>query len=180
MKKNVIINGLIAGAITAGFLMISVGTSSGSMDMEYGMLLGYASMILAFSLIFVAVKNVRDHHNEGIISFGKAFTIGFYISLIASTMYVVAWMIDYHFFIPDFMDKYIAATIKAAEEKGMSEEELSTQLANMEYYKEMYKNPLFVFLFTYTEILPVGLLVSLIAAAVLKRNLKRKSVEQVS
>jgi hypothetical protein len=69
------------------------------------MLIGYASMLIAFSLVFVGIRNYRDKFNEGVISFGKAFKIGIMIVLIASTMYVVAWLIDYFFFIPDFFNR---------------------------------------------------------------------------
>src|ERR1017187_9822075 len=70
------------------------------------MLIGYASMLVALSLVFVGIRNYRDKYNNGVISFGKAFKIGIMIVLIASTIYVVAWLIDYFFFIPDFMEKY--------------------------------------------------------------------------
>ena len=63
------------------------------------MVVGYSAMILAFSFVFVGVKNFRDKENAGVITFGKAFQIGFLIALIASSMYVITWMVDYYFFI---------------------------------------------------------------------------------
>ncbi len=134
------------------------------------MLAGYAAMILSFSLVFVGVKNFRDKQNDGIISFGKAFKIGFLIALIASTMYVIAWMIDYYFFIPDFMDKFCSQAIASSKASGASQAEINAQTAEMDTYKEMYKNPFGVILLTYMEILPVGLVVSLISALILKKK----------
>lgn len=134
------------------------------------MVVGYSAMILAFSLVFVGVKNFRDKENAGIITFGKAFQIGFLIALIASTMYVVTWLVDYYFFIPDFMEKFCTQAIETAKANGASNAEIKAQTAEMENYKEMYKNPLGVIFLTYMEILPVGLVVSLISALILKRQ----------
>ena len=111
MKKNVIVYGLISGVAIAVWTVISIGYCYSSGSFEGSMVLGYGAMLLAFSLIFVGVKNYRDKYNGGIISFGKAFTMGLYIALIASTIYVLAWMIDYYVFIPDFMDKYTACLL---------------------------------------------------------------------
>jgi len=58
------------------------------------MLVGYAAMLLAFSLVYVGVKSYRDRENGGVICFGKAFQVGLLISLVASTIYVITWMID--------------------------------------------------------------------------------------
>jgi hypothetical protein len=137
---------------------------------EGSMLVGYASMILAFSLIFVGIKNYRDKHNNGAISFGQAFKIGLFITLIASTFYVVTWMIEYHYFIPDFMEKYTAVTLEGLKKEGASQAEITEKTKEMAQYTEMYKNPVMVFFFTYLEVLPVGLLVTLICALLLKRK----------
>ncbi len=108
MKKNIIIYGLIAGIIVSVLMLSTVNYIShceGNVDYGTSMLIGYASMLIAFSLVFVGIRNYRDKYNGGVISFGKAFKIGSMIVLIASTIYVVAWMIDYFFFIPDFAEK---------------------------------------------------------------------------
>lgn len=168
MKKIVIVSGLIAGLILAIVMFTSLYLFDD--HFSYGMLIGYSSMLLAFSLIFVAVKTWRDKYNNGIISFGKAFKIGLFISLIASSMYVLAWTIEYYFFIPDFMDQYTAHIINKAKADGASAAEILKQTTDMARFKEMYKNPVMMALLTYTEVLPVGLLISLICAFILRRK----------
>ena len=71
-----------------------------TVDYNTSMLIGYASMLIAFSLVFVVICNYRDKCNERVINFGKAFRTGIMIVLIASTIYVVAWLIDYFFSYP--------------------------------------------------------------------------------
>lgn len=170
MKKIVIVFGSISGFIVTAMMVYAASLCYTSAEFESSMVLGYAAMILAFSLIFVGIKNFRDKHNEGVITFGNAFKIGLYITLIASTMYVVVWLIDYYLFIPDFMDKYSAHMLKEAEAGGATQPELETKAAEMADFKEMYQNPVFVVLITYSEIIPVGLVVSLIGALILKRK----------
>ena len=174
MKKTVIVCGLIAGFIVSAIMIISIVTCYNNPDMKGSMLLGYASMILAFSMVFVGIKNTRDNYYGGVISFGKAFKTGLFITLIASTIYVLAWLIEYYAFIPDFMEKYTAHALNAAKESGMTPAEIEKQVKDMETYKELYKNPLFVILLTYAEILPVGLLVVLAASLILKRKEKKE------
>lgn len=134
------------------------------------MLVGYASMLVAFSLVFVGIRNYRDKYNAGVISFGKAFKIGFMIALIASTIYVIVWMIDYFFFIPDFMDRFSAHQLEELKASGISQKELDKEAADMASFMTLYKNPLFNALITYIEILPMGLVVTLISSLILKRK----------
>lgn len=173
MKKNVLVFGLISGAIVSTIMAISMITiAECNPEVSLGntsMIIGYLSMLISFSLIFVAIKNFRDKQNNGIISFGKAFGMGLLIALIASTMYVITWAFVYHFFMPDFMDKYTAHMIEAAK-KTATPAELEATIKQMGEYKEMYKNPVFFSLMSYAEIFPVGILVSLIAALILKRK----------
>lgn len=162
--------GLIAGIIVSVLMVLSMMRCYNDPNLEHSMLIGYASMLLAFSLIFVGIKNYRDKYNGGSVTFGKAFKIGALISLIASTLYVAAWLVDYYVFMPDFMDKYVAQALREAETDGASPAELAKMAKELASNQEMYKNPIMVVFFTYMEILPVGILVSLIAALILKRK----------
>jgi len=171
MKKVVITCGLIAGAISVALMGIGIGLFDKN-HTETSEIIGYTSMLLSASLIFVGIKIFRDKHNGGIVSFGKAFLIGLYISLIASTIYVAAWALEYKFIFPDFLDNYSAIMIAKAKASGAGPEKIAAQLKQLAMYRDMYKNPIFFTLLTYAEYLPVGLIISLIAALILKKSSK--------
>jgi uncharacterized membrane protein len=170
MKKNVTVFGLIAGLIVSTLMVLSMARCYSDPNLEHSMLIGYASMVLAFSFIFVGIKNYRDKYSDGLITFGKAFKIGLYISLIASSIYVIVWLIDFYVFIPDFMDRYVAQALREAKASSASAAELAKKTKELASNQELYKNPIMVILFTYMEILPVGILISLVAALILKRK----------
>lgn len=171
MDKNTLLYGLIAGLIVSVILVVSTTLCYSNPNFQSNMYIGFGAMFIAFSMIFVGVKNFRDKQNNGVISFGKAFKIGFFIALIASTLYVLVWLVEYYFFIPDFMDKYTAHVLKEAYAEGGSQATINAKIAEMNTYKEMYKNPLYVVLLTYMEILPLGLVLSVISAAVFKKKI---------
>ena len=171
MKRTVFVFGLFAGLIVAAtmgiFMAICYKDPASSMGTG-SMIIGFLSMIIAFSLIYVGVKNYRDKQLNGSISFGKAFQMGLLITFVASTIYVITWAILYKFVMPDFMDIYSAEMVRqAGEESAAAAQAKADEMAK---YKEMYKNPILFILFTYVEILPVGLLISLITALILKRK----------
>lgn len=165
MKKNVLIYSLIAGTILSVNMILLINLFYSNPDFQSNALVGYAAMVVIFSLIFFGVRNFRNKQLGGYISFAKALKTGFLIALIASTMYVVTWLIYYYNFVPDFMDRYTEYALK-----NCSPADLPKQTAEMAEFKEMYKNPFFVVLITYSEVLPVGLVVSLISAFILKRK----------
>ena len=173
MKKNILTYGIIAGILVSVFMLVSINYFShceGTVDYNTSMLIGYASMLVAFSLVFVGIRNYRDKFNGGVISFGKAFKVGILMVLVASTIYVLAWMVDYFFFIPDFMDKLSAQMLAELKATGASPAEINEKTAEMAKFSTMYKNPFFNAMMTYAEILPVGLVVTLISSLVLKRK----------
>lgn len=172
MKKTVLKYGLWAGGLVSVIMMTSMILCYKQPEMWMGnaaMIVGFGSMLLAFSFIYVAIKHYRDKLNDGYISFGKAFKIGFLVTLIASTMYVATWALVYNFYMPDFMEVYVAHTQQQAEASGTLAE-AQAKAAEMEQYKQWYKNPLLFALITYSEIMPVGLLVTLISSLILMRK----------
>lgn len=175
MKRTVLVFGAIAGLIVSAFMAISMAlmsSASGGSDHGSGaMLIGYTSMIVAFAFVFVGIKNYRDKQNGGIITFVKGFWLGFLISFIASTMYVITWAIEFHVFLPDFMDKYAAMQVKEVQSSGLSGPAYDEAIKSIEGTAYEYKhNPLVFTMYTYLEILPVGILISLISALILKRK----------
>jgi hypothetical protein len=174
MKKTITVFGLIAGVILASFLFATVPFMK-NMDadsMTTSMFINYTVQILTFSLIFFAIRQYRDKHNNGLISFGKAFRIGLWISLIGSAFYVVTWAIIYNTMIPDFMDIMGAAQVEAAIEKGASATEVSDIRQQIADGKEMYSTWYGFAGITLLEIFPTGFVVSIVSALVLKRKQK--------
>ena len=177
MNKTIWIYGVIAGVISVSWGVVSDGFVGNHLSLNTRMLFGYATMILAFSLIFVAIKNYRDTQNQGAITFGKALGIGLFITLIASTVYVVVWMIDFKYFVPDFGEKYTAQVLAEMKANGASTAAIQKETAETTATMTKYKtSTVFRILVTYSEIVPVGIVVSLIAALILRKNSKLATV----
>ena len=170
MKKNILLFGSISGLIitTIGASMATV--CNNNPEYESNEVLGYAGLIIAFSFIFFGIRNFRDKHNNGTITFGQAFKMGFLMALVAATMYVVVWLFYYYLFIPGFFDQYIQHVLYEAKLKGLTEGELAEKAKEMADFKELYKNPLFVILISYAEVLPIATVIAVISALILKRK----------
>jgi len=164
MKKTILSFGLLSGLILGLFIIFVTLVHTGNA------IWGYTAQVIAFAFIYAGIRNYRDKYNEGLISFGKAFRIGLGITLIGATVYVVAWCIDFYCFIPDFMEKYAAVLIKEARDSGLTGAALDKKIAGINKMGDLYKSPVMVVLFTYAEVLPVGIGISLLAALILKRK----------
>ena len=176
MKRSIIVFGTIAGVIISTFMGISMALMGCSSDgnMTGSMSIGFSAMAVSFSFVFIGIKNFRDKQNGGVLTFGKAFLLGFMISLVASTLYVATWAVEYHCFMPDFMDKYTAMQAKQLQESGVSGTALDEALKTMADESYKYKhNPFFFAMYTYMEILPVGILITLISSLILKRKVAK-------
>ncbi len=172
MRKLVWTYGVGAGLVMAVLLAISIPMMKNSLSTgtSTGEFLGYLSMILALSVIFFAIKSYRDRHMQGRISFAKAFKIGLFITLITSAIYTLAWMFLSDWIYPDFMSDYMTGVLNGMQSEGASEAEMAAKRTDMEKYVAMFENPLIKIGVTFLEIFPVGLVVSLVAALILKNN----------
>ena len=166
MKKFVLTYGLIMGAIfSAGTIYMSELLFYKNPEIKSNDLLGYVVMVIIYSLIFIGIRNYRNNQQNSAISFKKAFKTGAMITLIASTLYVAICLIYLYQFAPDYMEKYTDYVLRHT-----SPAELEAKTQSMEDFKIMYKNPIFVILLTYAEILPIGLVVSLISSFILRKK----------
>lgn len=169
MKKIVLIYGIIAGIINLAVSYLVFVVLGDAFSHSQNEVMGYLVMIVALSIIFVAIKQYRDKNLGGVIKFKTAFLVGLYISLIAGTIYVANWEVYMQTAGSDeFIEQYQTSMINNMKADGASEEDIQKQLEKNEYYKEMYSNTFFRILITYSEILPVGLLISLLSAFLLK------------
>lgn len=175
MKKTVITFGLISGLIiiVLGYTTTSLFTDeSGKMDFSKGELFGYINMIVALSMIFFGVRQYRERYLGGKISFGQAFKAGLFITLIASILYVIGWLVYYHSSeaAQTFPAQYLEHMKAKWASAGMSTEEITQKAQGFEKNMEMFKNPVIMAGMTLMEIFPVGLLITLLTAFILKRK----------
>ncbi|NBP69571.1 MAG: DUF4199 domain-containing protein [Cytophagia bacterium] len=171
MKKIILINGLIAGALVSLMLVITQYIfRSNNTTLDYGMLIGFSTMIIALSLIFVAIKTYRDRHQNGAITFGKAFQIGILIAVMASFMYATTWEIYFNTAGADFVEWYTKAQMDKLAQEGASEAAIAEMKTSLDNMATMYKNPIMRFSMTLMEIFPVGLIITLISAGLLRKK----------
>lgn len=160
--------GLLAGVILAALMFLTIPFVDTIGDM--GIVLGYTTMVLGFMMIFFGVRAYRDREGGGRVTFGRAFLIGLAITLIGSLCYVAAWEVISRRYMPDFADKYGARIVAKARAEGRPEAEIAATQKKMEEFATSYRNPWFRMPMTLLEPLPVGLILSLVAAGILRRG----------
>lgn len=167
MFRNILKYGLIAGGIVGG-IMFTMFTAMGEHNFEYGMLIGYATMLVALTAVFVGIKQYRDQELGGVIRFWPAFGMGVAMSLIAGILYVLSWEASQAVTGGDFITAYSNFMIEQARAKGEIEAAIARMSAEMAQFKIQYANPLFRLPMVFAEIFPVGVLVSLVSAGLLR------------
>ncbi len=169
MKKIVLTFGLIAGVMISvlmgGSLLIA-----NRIGNFHSMLLGYTIMVASFLLVYFGIRSYRDNNLAGQISFGRAFACGILITLITCVCYVAMWEILYFNFMPHFMDSYFAAQIQQVQSAGLDPATTAAKVAAIQHSQQMYQNPFINMAYTFMEPLPVGLIITLVSAAILRRR----------
>jgi Protein of unknown function (DUF4199) len=169
LKKTVLTFGLIAGVIISvlmgGSLLLADKIGSG-----HSMAIGYTMMVASFLLVYFGIRSYRDNTLGGQISFGRAFACGILITLITCVFYVAMWEVLYFNFMPHFMDSYWAAQIHKVQAAGLDATTTAKQVAAIRHSQRLYQNPFVNMAYTFIEPLPVGLVITLISAAVLRRK----------
>jgi hypothetical protein len=161
MKKNVLTFGLISGFIMSVLMGCSL-LLADKIGSGHSMILGYTIMVASFLLIYFGIRSYRDNNLAGKISFGRAFACGILIALISSVCYVI--------FMPHFMDGYFAAQIQRLQSAGLDPATTAARVEAIRHSQQLYQNPFVNMAYTLIEPLPVGILVTLISATLLRRK----------
>jgi len=169
MIRTALIYGTIATAIITLFFWLTHTFWIEENDFSMGEILGYVSMILAFTMIYFGVRSYRNLQPEQKISFGKAFLVGLAITIVASVWYVIGWMIYYQQN-PEIMNSFFEQSIEQVKQGDLSTAEMQAKITEMEEFQASYQKPLVRIGFTLMEILPMGLVISLASALILKRK----------
>lgn len=170
MTKIVIIFGLISGAI-AGVLMWILITfvAKDAVNFDNAVFVGYATMLIALSMVFFGIKSYRDNHG-GRIGFWKGIQVGLLISLISAVCYAASWEAYYPTGGKEFIQKYTTYHLDKMRAEGASEAEVEKARVEGEEFMDLYQNFFVRFAFSMMEILPVGIIVTLVSAALLRKR----------
>jgi hypothetical protein len=174
MKRTILTFGLISGAVSS-LIMLATVPFVDRIGFDKGVVVGYTAIVLSFLLVFFGIRSYRDNAGNGQITFSKAFAVGICITLVSCICYVATWEVLYYGFLPDFMDKYNAHMIENLRASGASATAVQAKIEQLKKYKEVYDNPLFNAAMTFIEPFPIGLVITLISAAVLRRKPQTKS-----
>jgi len=169
MRRIVLTFGLIAGALLSLSMLVTMSLVH-RLDLDRGEIIGYTTMVLAFLLVYFGVRSYRDNVAGGTVGFGRAFAVGLLIVLVASACYVATWEFVYYRMMPDFADKYAAHAIEKARASGATQAQLDAKAREMARFRELYRNPLVNIAYTFIEPLPVGLVMALVSAGILRRR----------
>ena len=176
MKKTVLTFGLISGAIAALMMFVTI-PLIGRVPFEYLTVIGYTTFVACFLMVFFGIRSYRDNVAGGTITFGRAFKVGILITLLSCGIYVMTWEFIYHQFLPDFFDQYSNYMVEKMRAQGAKQEELNQTIQQIEQYKEWYKNPFLRYALTMMEAFPVGLLITVISALILRRKQPKRDGE---
>ena len=169
MKKTVWTFGLISGVLVSAMMAATI-PFQGENGLDHSLVVGYATIVLSFLLIYFGVRSYRDNVGKGTIRFGRALVVGSLIGLIASACYVATWEVMYFKFMPDFMTRYSAHELEKARAEGASKAALAEKKAELDKFEKMYQNPAINVAYTFLEPLPVALVIALVSAGVLRRR----------
>jgi Protein of unknown function (DUF4199) len=169
MKKTVLTFGLISGAISAAMMLATIPFAD-KIGFDHGAIVGYTVIVLSALMVFFGVRSYRENVAGGRLTFGRGFAVGILITLISSACYVATWEVMYYKFMPDFSEKYSAHMVERAKASGASQQKMDQMVHQAQQFKQMYDNPVNNVALTFAEVFPIGLIVALISAGLLRKK----------
>ena len=159
----------IPGAVIVGAPML-YGMLTGQQDAANGAIIGYTTMLVALTGVFLGVKHYRDKVLGGVVKFLPALGVGLGISTVASLGWVIAWELSLAITKFDFGAVYSQMMLDQAKADGASAEKLAQVAKDGEAFAAMYANPLIRMGITFLEMFPIGVVISLVSAGLLRNS----------
>ena len=176
MRKTVLTFGLISGAICAGLMLATMPFAENLESEKDSYIIGYTTIVLSALLVFFGVRSFRENVSGGRLTFGRGFAVGILITLLSNLCYVATWEVVYFKFKPDFADKYAAHMIERTKASGASQEKIEQATREAKEFKVMYNKPAVNIFYTFLEVFPVFLVVTLLSAVILRKKAANDAV----
>lgn len=126
--------------------------------------------MLSALLVFFGIRSFRDSAGAGRVSFGRGFAVGLLITLVSCLVSVAAFQIVYFKLTPEFGDRFAACMVERARAKGASPQAIDETAKQAQVLKQLYDNPLTNAALTFVQPFPIGLVASVLSAAILRRR----------
>jgi len=172
MLRIILIYGIIGGVIVGAPMlwgMLTFDVSAGEMP-ENGAIIGYTTMLLALTGVFLGVKHYRDRELGGVVKFWPALGVGLGIGAVASLGWVIAWEISLMATKFDFASMYGQMMLEQAQKDGANAEKLAQVAKDNQAFAVMYANPVARMGITFLEMFPIAVVISLVSAALLRNS----------
>jgi hypothetical protein len=172
MLRTIVVYGL-SGAVVVGVLMAGGSLAwmqDGQPPSENGAVVGYLIQLLALTAVFLGIKHHRDVALGGVIRFLPAFGVGTAISAVATLGWVIGWEIVLAVSNMDFPAVMKEQMLSQARARGASEVELSKAAADAAKFAQLYSIAPIRWAISFVEMFPIGVVVSLAAAGLLRNS----------
>jgi hypothetical protein len=175
MKKSILVNGMATGALLSIMFVATNYFIEQKSNPSLASTIGNILLMASLSMVFFAIRNVRDKVNKGYIGFNTAFRTALMVILIGTFCYTTtkstyAFIVD-----KEYLNRAIDRTIEAETKNIMNSKDVS-DLEKKKKIQEFTSNmndlrtPYAFVITSILEFFPMGLIISILCAALMKRS----------
>ena len=158
--------GLIAGIGVILWVMAEYFLGFHTTRFEIGRYSGYFSSLIPIAALYVALKTRRDKEQAGFLTIKQGVQSGFVISLIASVIITLFFLIYNNYINPEWIKLAMAWEKQQMLQHGASQAEIAAKMKQL----EAMNSPMAQVLWGLVGTTGMGTLFSLVIAIVLKRK----------
>ena len=126
----------------------------------------WLTYLVLFTGIVLAAKDYRDNLNGGNLTVGKTIALGTLIAFIAGLLGVVYFFFYTNVLNPDFMEQVLLQTEQQMIDQGLDDDQIEQAMA----MTKKFTNPMMMSIFTVVFYTIFGLIFSVIAGFVMKKE----------